>query len=106
MSYDFYLEKQNLLIEFQGIQHYEPVEIFGGEKQFKIQQEHDKRKREYAINNNIKLLEIPYWDFDNVEEILNDLFSSPEKMQEMKVKARLMAKKNSTRDICTILFNS
>ena len=71
LSYDFYLEKQNLLIEFQGIQHYEPVEIFGGEKQFKIQQEHDKRKREYAINNNIKLLEIPYWDFDNVEEILS-----------------------------------
>lgn len=65
------MEKQNLLIEFQGIQHYEPVEIFGGEKQFKIQQEHDKRKREYAINNNIKLLEIPYWDFDNVEEILS-----------------------------------
>ena len=71
LSYDFYLEKQNLLIEFQGIQHYEPVEIFGGEKQFKIQQEHDKRKREYAINNNIKLLEIPYWDFDNIEEILS-----------------------------------
>ena len=43
---------------------------------------------------------------DDVEAILNDLFSSPDKMQEMKVKARLMAKKNSTRDICEILFNS
>lgn len=43
---------------------------------------------------------------DNVEEILNDLFSSPDKMQKMKVQARLMAKKNSTKDICEILFNN
>lgn len=42
---------------------------------------------------------------DNAEKILNNLFSSPDKMQEMKVHARLMAKKNSTRDICEILFN-
>ena len=42
---------------------------------------------------------------DNVEEILNDLFSDPDKMQKMKINARLMAKKNSTRDICEILFN-
>lgn len=41
---------------------------------------------------------------DNVEEILNDLFSHPAKMREMKIRARLMAKKNSTRDICEILF--
>ena len=43
---------------------------------------------------------------DDVEQLLNDLFSNPDKMQEMKVRARLMAKKNSTRDICKILFNS
>lgn len=43
---------------------------------------------------------------DNVEEILNELFSNPDKMQEMKVHARLMAKKNSTKDICQILLNS
>ena len=71
LSYDFYLKEHNILIEFQGIQHYEPISAFGVEEQFKIQQEHDKRKREYAINNNIKLLEIPYWDFDNIEEILS-----------------------------------
>lgn len=43
---------------------------------------------------------------DNVEEILNDLFSNPIKMRDMKIRARLMAKKNSTRDICEILFNA
>ena len=42
---------------------------------------------------------------DNIEQILNNLFSNPDKMQEMKIHARLMAKKNSTRDICEILLN-
>ena len=41
---------------------------------------------------------------DNVEEILNKLFSNPDKMQEMKIRARLISKKNSTRDICKILL--
>ena len=41
---------------------------------------------------------------DNVEQILNDLFSNPEKMQEMKIRARIISKKNSTKDICKILL--
>ncbi len=41
---------------------------------------------------------------DNVEEILNNLFANPDKMQEMKIRARLIAKKNSTKDICKILL--
>lgn len=41
---------------------------------------------------------------DNVEEILNNLFSNPDKMQEMKIRARLISKKNSTKDICKILL--
>lgn len=74
LSYDFYLPFFNLLIEYQGEQHERPVDIFGGEEQFKIQQEHDKRKREYARKNNIELLEIWYYDFKNIEEILNNRF--------------------------------
>ena len=70
LSYDFYLPKFNVLIEYNGIQHYEPVEYFGGERQFKIQQEHDKRKRKYAEDNKIKLIEISYLDIDNIEIIL------------------------------------
>jgi len=41
---------------------------------------------------------------DDIEQILNDLFSNPDKMQEMKIRARLIAKKNSTKDICKILL--
>ena len=43
---------------------------------------------------------------DNVEEILNNLFENPDKMQEMKIRARLISKKNSTKDICKILLGS
>ena len=43
---------------------------------------------------------------DNVEQILNDLFSNPSKMREMKIRARLLSKKNSTKDICKILLDN
>ena len=71
LSYDFYLPNHNMLIECQGEQHERPIEYFGGEEQFAIQQEHDRRKREYAVNNGYKLLEIWYYDYDKIEEILN-----------------------------------
>lgn len=41
---------------------------------------------------------------DDVEKILDDLFSNPDKIQEMKVRARLISKKNSTKDICEIVL--
>lgn len=74
LSYDFYLSKYNLLIEYQGIQHFKPIDIFGGENQFKIQQEHDKRKREYVELHRINLLEIKY--NENVNEKLNEYFNN------------------------------
>lgn len=70
LSFDFYLPNYNILVEFQGKQHYEPIEYFGGEKSFKKQQINDQIKKEFAIKNNIKLIEIPYWDFDKIDEIL------------------------------------
>lgn len=70
LSYDFYLPEMNLLIEYQGRQHDKPIEYFGGQEQFMVQQEHDKRKRDYAKEHNIELLEIWYYDENNIEEIL------------------------------------
>ena len=70
LSYDFYIPSTNTLIEFQGKQHEKPIKFFGGIDQFKIQQEHDKRKRLYANDNNINLIEIWYYDYKNIEEIL------------------------------------
>lgn len=69
LSYDFYIPSNNLLIEYQGKQHFEPIDYFGGVEYFDIQTEHDKRKQQYAIDNNIELLEICYYD-DNIGDIL------------------------------------
>jgi hypothetical protein len=69
LSYDYFLPHYNLLIEYQG-EYHDGTARNQTEKQFKKQQEHDKRKKEYAQKHNIKLLEIWYWDFDRIEEIL------------------------------------
>ncbi len=45
----------------------------GSQKLLK-QQEHDRRKKQYAKNHGIKLLEIWYWDFDNIENKLKKHF--------------------------------
>jgi len=72
LSYDFYLPNHNLLIEYQGRQHEKYIPGFHkSKKDFEKQLEHDRRKREYAKNNKIELLEIWYWDFDKIEEILS-----------------------------------
>lgn len=70
LSYDYYIPCNNTLIEYQGKQHYLPLEFFGGENQLIIQQEHDRRKREYAFSNGYEFIEIPYWEYDNIENIL------------------------------------
>lgn len=69
LSYDFYLPNQNLLIEFQG-QYHDGKAKKQTKKDFQKQQEHDRRKKEYAEENNINLLEIWYWDYNNIKEIL------------------------------------
>lgn len=48
------------LIEFNGKQHYEPVEFFGSTERFELQRQIDNMKRNYCTNNNIPLLEVHY----------------------------------------------
>lgn len=61
------------LIEYQGIQHYKRTGYFKGESKLKYTKQNDKIKKEYCCNNNIQLLEIPYWDFDNIEKIIKNM---------------------------------
>ena len=70
LPFDFYLLDYNLIIEYNGKQHYEPVDYFGGYKGFENIVKHDKIKDEYCKNNNIDILRIPYWDYKNIENIL------------------------------------
>jgi hypothetical protein len=79
LPFDFAIFDKGILsylIEYDGIQHFEPVDFAGkGEEwaveMFKQNQIKDNIKNEYCKNNNIVLLRIPYWEFDNIEKILN-----------------------------------
>ena len=75
LSYDFYLPDRNILIEYQGEQHYAPVEHFGGEETFRHQQVLDEIKRDYAQTNGIRLLEIPFTmrTYDSVKDTLLEM---------------------------------
>ena len=72
---DFYLPDYNLFIEYNGKQHYVPIEYFGGELRFEQQQKRDNYVRNYCKENNIKLLEISYdtKDQDMLELINNQV---------------------------------
>lgn len=63
-KFDFYLnihEKQ-IVIEYNGRQHYQPVDFFGGIEGFLKQQERDNIKKDYCLKNNIELIVIPWYD--------------------------------------------
>ncbi len=70
LSYDFYIPSFNILIEYQG-EYHDGTANNQTEDEFMKQQVHDKLKKEYAKNNGINLLEIWYWDFKNIDTILN-----------------------------------
>jgi hypothetical protein len=79
LPFDFAIFKDNkliILIEFHGLQHYEP-KGFGEKNENKVkekfinQQKNDKIKLEYCKKNKIDLLIIPYWERKNIEKILD-----------------------------------
>lgn len=62
---DFYLPKLNVFIEYSGMQHYVPIEYFGGKLKFEQQQRRDQCIREYSKYNNIQLIEFKFDQSDN-----------------------------------------
>ena len=70
LPFDFYLPKHNIFIEVDGKQHFEKIR-FGNETEeeleskFQSRKRNDKIKNQYAIANNIKLIRLPYWQFEN-----------------------------------------
>jgi hypothetical protein len=53
-------------LEYHGIQHFQPVEFFGGEEGFQRTQGRDERKRKLCASNSVRLIEIAYYhDIDD-----------------------------------------
>lgn len=76
MPFDFVLWKDAKVkscIEYQGQQHYFPIEMFGGAKAYEIQLINDDIKRNYCKDQNLELYEIPYWEYENINIILAEI---------------------------------
>lgn len=62
LRFDFYIPDKNICIEYNGIQHYQKVDRFGGEDTFNYQKYNDSIKINFCKENNINLLIISYKD--------------------------------------------
>lgn len=69
LSYDVFIPSLHLAFEYQGKQHFEPIDFFGGKDGFEKQQWRDKQKLKLSIENHITLVYINYWDDLNVQLI-------------------------------------
>lgn len=72
LPFDFYIENNNLCIEYDGEHHYNIIEEWGGYKNYLKIKEHDDIKNKYCKENNIELVRISY--LENLEENLNSVF--------------------------------
>jgi hypothetical protein len=71
LPFDFYLPDYNVCVEFDGIHHYEPIKNRGGLKEFLSITKRDKIKDKFCLDNNIKLIRIPYWERREIDKILS-----------------------------------
>ena len=69
---DGYCAEINVAFEFNGIQHYKPIDRFRGQKSFDELQRNDKIKEDYCKSNYIPFLVISYKDYKKVDTILNE----------------------------------
>ena len=77
LPFDFYIKDLNILLEIDGQGHFFPCNFNNcsnesAKKSLELTQYNDKIKTQYCENKNIKLIRIPYWEFenDNYKEIL------------------------------------
>ena len=70
LPFDFYIPSMRMIIEFDGKQHYQPVEHFGGQKTYETLKINDKIKTDYCEDNYINLIRIKYDQIEKITEIL------------------------------------
>lgn len=76
LPFDFYIPEMNVAVEYDGIQHYKPIEFFGGRDAFIQTKNRDKIKTDYCNENNIRLIRIPYTEKDIELTLMNGLLKT------------------------------
>lgn len=83
---DFIIASLKIWIEYDGIQHYEPIDFTGKmsakevQQRFEYTQQNDQRKNQYAKDNNWTLIRIPFTEYDNIEQILAEYIEQEEQV--------------------------
>ena len=73
LRFDFWLPDFGVCIEYNGRHHYEVLRYdHDSDNNYNIRTQRDNIKKEWCANNGIILIEIPYWDQDNIESILKE----------------------------------
>jgi len=78
LPFDFYLPNNNICIEFDGEQHFQPIKYWRNNNYFNEIQKHDQIKNEYCQKNNIKLIRISYKKLKKTNNILENIFINTE----------------------------
>ena len=73
LLFDFYIPSINTCIEFDGKQHFEPVEYWGGQEGLERRKRSDEIKNKFCTDNNINLIRISY--NEDIEERLKNIVS-------------------------------
>jgi hypothetical protein len=79
LELDVFIPKLNLAFEYQGIQHFEPIEHWGGKKSLEQGKLRDRTKKTLCEQNNIKLIYIYYYEEISkklLEDKINSIFSN------------------------------
>ena len=78
---------RNIAFEYNGEQHYRPVDFAGkgekwAKKQLQLTQNREKAKIEFCSKNKIPIIIVPYWERNNMESFI---ISELKKIGEIKV---------------------
>ena len=78
LYFDFYIPKYNVCLEIDGEQHRKPIEIFGGEEEFKKTKIRDSQKDSYCKDKSINLIRVPYYSDrkKELEKNINNIIKS------------------------------
>ena len=77
LRFDFFISDFNLVIEYQGQHHYRPVNKHRrAQRTHKLAVLHDSLKMQYCDRNHIRILRIPYENYDRIEEVLNIIINA------------------------------
>ena len=90
--FDFFIPSLNIAIEYDGEQHYKSIDAWGGEEYLESVRQSDALKNDFCDYMGIDLLRIPYWEFDNIDEIVTNFIDTVKLLRSISASGSEMSK--------------